>query len=178
MAYRRLVWEQQASTPPPTPPPVESISLFTSQTPVSVFNDSDYELGTKFRATSAGSIVGFRFYKDAAETGVHVGKLWLPTDTSTPLVTKQFTGESASGWQTVALDSPYPLTPLVIYVVTCNLNTSYALTGALLAAPIVNGALETIADGGNGVYNETANSYPNSSFNNTCYFVDILFQGA
>ena len=58
----------------------------------------------KFRADSAGTVTGVRFYKAAANTGTHVGALW--TAGGTQLAQATFTNETASGWQHVAvLDS-------------------------------------------------------------------------
>ena len=58
--------------------------LFSSQAPVSV-NMSDganasYELGMRFTSTAAGQIKVIPFYKSAAETGSHTGKIFSSED--------------------------------------------------------------------------------------------------
>ena len=47
--------------------------------------------------TVAGSVTGLRFYKAAANTGTHVGRLW--STSGTLLAEGTFSGETASGWQ-------------------------------------------------------------------------------
>ena len=53
-----------------------------------------------------GAITGVRFYKAAANTGTHIGSLW--TADGQRLAQATFTGETASGWQTVTFASPGP----------------------------------------------------------------------
>ena len=62
------------------------------------------ELGVKFTADTSGTVTGIRFYKAATNTGTHIGSLW--SSTGTLLATATFTGETASGWQTVAVRHP------------------------------------------------------------------------
>ena len=51
------------------------------------------------RPTRSAPITGIRFYKAAANTGTHIGSLW--TADGQRLAQATFTGETASGWQTV-----------------------------------------------------------------------------
>ena len=39
-------------------------------------DSSSVELGLKFTPTTSGFVTGVRFYKDAGNTGTHVGSLW------------------------------------------------------------------------------------------------------
>ena len=55
-----------------------------------------------------------RFYKAAANTGTHVGSLW--TAGGQRLAQATFTGETASGWQTVTFSSPVEVQPNTTYV--------------------------------------------------------------
>ena len=59
-------------------------------------------------------ITGIRFYKAAANTGTHIGSLW--TRDGQRLAQATFTGESASGWQTVTFANPVEVSPDTTYV--------------------------------------------------------------
>ena len=58
-----------------------------------------FEVGAKFYSDVAGTISAVRFYKAAKNTGTHVGNVWSMTGQR--LATATFSGESATGWQTV-----------------------------------------------------------------------------
>jgi hypothetical protein len=67
------------------------------------------EVGVKFRADVDGYVTGIKFYKGTGNSGTHVGSLW---DTSgAKLASATFTGETATGWQTVELTRRWPSTP-------------------------------------------------------------------
>ena len=72
------------------------------------------EVGVKFKSDVAGNITGIRFYKSTANTGTHIGNLWSASGTL--LASATFTGESASGWQTVSFASPVSITANTTYV--------------------------------------------------------------
>ncbi|QEC50093.1 DUF4082 domain-containing protein [Baekduia soli] len=131
-----------------------------------------YELGTKVAVTSAVSLTAIRFYKDAAETGTHVGTLWAPD--GTVLAQTTFTGETASGWQQQALSTPVTLTPGVVYTVSVGFNTRFVMTQSGLGTRLVNGPLFSIDDGRNGVYAASAGVFPTGSYSSSNYFVDAV----
>ncbi len=72
------------------------------------------ELGVKFTADTDGHVSGVRFYKSAANTGPHTGSLW--GSDGTLLATATFTGETASGWQTVTFSPAVAVTAGTTYV--------------------------------------------------------------
>ena len=72
------------------------------------------EVGVKFRSDSYGTITGVRFYKAAANTGTHTGSLW--TTSGQRLAQATFTGETASGWQTVTFATPVEILPDTTYI--------------------------------------------------------------
>ena len=76
-------------------------SIFGTQVPTSgMGNDGQaLELGVKFRSSVAGSVTGIRFYKATGNSGTHTGELYNAAGTR--LAQAVFTGETASGWQTV-----------------------------------------------------------------------------
>lgn len=148
------------------------ITIFTTQVPASTGADGDYELGTKFTASQPALIQAIRFYKTAGETGSHTGKLFSASGTLLSSVV--FTGETGSGWQTAVLPSPYLIEANTVFVVSVNVNTEYPITQNGLATSITNGFLSTVADGNNGVFNVNPGLFPNQSFNNSNYFVDVV----
>jgi hypothetical protein len=157
-------------------------TLFTNQTPTNVNATDgagslgDYELGMEFRSNTAGTVGAIRYYKAASETGTHVGKIWSSSGQLLDSVT--FTNETASGWQQQALTTPLAIQANTTYIVSVNANTYYVLTSNGLSNTLTNGNLSAVADGSNGVYNETPGLFPLQSYNNSNYFRDIVFASA
>ena len=75
---------------------------------------SPIEVGFKFQSDTYGTVKGVTFYKATANTGTHIGNLWAADGTR--LASATFTGESASGWQTVTFSSPVQVSPNTTYV--------------------------------------------------------------
>ena len=95
---------------------------------------SAVELGVKFQVVAAGAVEGVRFYKSAANTGAHVGRLWAANGTL--LGTATFTGESASGWQYAAFASPVAVQPGTTYVVSYHApNGHYSINSWYFESP-------------------------------------------
>jgi uncharacterized protein YaiE (UPF0345 family) len=164
----------------PVAPIANSIqSIFTTQTPMLTNltdgsgSEGDYELGVEFTSAKAGTINSIRYYKDANETGPHVGKIW--SDTGVLLTSVSFTNETVSGWQEQVLSTPLAIAANTKYVVSVNANTHYVATPAGLGTTITNGDLSAVADGSNGVFNTTPDLFPTQSFNNGNYFRDLSF---
>ncbi|MBF2066460.1 MAG: DUF4082 domain-containing protein [Calothrix sp. C42_A2020_038] len=155
------------------PAGVTVANVFTNQTPVdsNVSDNVTYELGMKFRSTKAGQITGIRFWKAASETGSHIGKIWSADGTLLGSVI--FADETASGWQVQALDTPVNIDPNIIYVVSVNVNSFFAITYDVLAGAITNGVISSIGDGNNGVYGNI-NAFPTNSYRNSNYFRDVI----
>ena len=147
--------------------------VFVSQIPSDTGDDSDYELGMKFRASQSGSITAIRYYRPVLETGTHTGRLW--TAGGTLLATATFTGETASGWQTATLGTPVQIDANTTYVVSVNNNTRYAIGDQGLANAIINGPLSSVGDGANGVFNDLPGLFPAGTYHNSNYFRDVLF---
>ena len=106
-----------------------SLTVTDGSCPCSLWNDTtlpttaavsdpphQIEIGTRFKSDVDGTISALRFYKGAANTGVHTGHLWKADGTL--LATQTFTSETASGWQQVALDTPVAITAGTQYVVS------------------------------------------------------------
>ncbi|OYD99133.1 Ig domain-containing protein group 1 domain-containing protein [Nostoc sp. 'Peltigera membranacea cyanobiont' 213] len=149
-------------------------TVLTTQVPsiANATDNSPYELGMKFSSAKGGRISAIRFWKAPSETGTHIGKIW--TATGTLLASVTFINETASGWQEQLLETPLNIVNTT-YVVSVNINAYYVATYNELGSSIVNGDLTSVADGNNGVYELSPNSFPTSSFRNTNYYRDIAF---
>jgi hypothetical protein len=114
-----------------------------------------------------------RFYKEVDNTGSHVGSLW--SSTGTLLASGTFSGESASGWQELAFNSPVAITANTTYVVSYHTDVGhYELTNNGLASAVTNGPLTALAGGGVYAYG-SGNAFPSSSFNASNYWVDVVY---
>ena len=149
---------------------------------------SPVEVGVKFRSSSYGTVSGVRFYKSALNTGIHSGSLW--TADGQRLAQATFSGESASGWQTVTFATPVEIQPNTSYVASYFAPSGhYSATqdyfwrapspgpqgGGILDSPplsaVRNSGTET-----NGVYAYAGSSvFPSASYGSSNYWVDPLF---
>ena len=135
----------------------------------------------KFHADVAGALMGLRFYKSAANTGMHVGNLW--TSGGVLLASAPFTGETASGWQEVRFATPVAIAADTTYVASYHtdvghyaLDAGYFTAGGWDATPLHAPAAGVV--GGNGVYGYGASSsvFPSgASPVNPNYWVDVVF---
>lgn len=135
------------------------------------------ELGVKFRSDDDGYISGLRFYKSTNNTGTHVADLW--TTSGTLLATATFTGETATGWQTVLFSQPVPIKAGTVYIASYHTNTgNYSDNIGYFASGVNSGPLHAPADGTsgpNGVYAYgPAGSFPTSTYHASNYWVDVL----
>ncbi|PYV11686.1 MAG: hypothetical protein DMG23_03555 [Acidobacteria bacterium] len=140
---------------------------------------SPLELGVQFRADSNGYITGIRFYKSAANTGVHVGNLW--SSSGALLASATFTGETASGWQQVNFSNPVAITANTLYVASYHTSVGdFSADWSYFAtAGVDNAPLHVPADGGgnaNGVYAfASASAFPANTYNSSNFWVDVVF---
>jgi hypothetical protein len=133
-------------------------------------------LGVKFTSDVAGWITAVRFYKGTGNSGTHVGSIW---STSGQLLSSAtFTNESATGWQTVNLTTPVPVTAGTTYIASYFApNGHYAGDGGYFATATGGPPLHALADGtsgGNGVYTYGGNLFPSSTFSASNYWVDVV----
>ena len=155
-------------------------TIFDGSGPTTAASDSGdtspVNLGVAFKSDTSGQVLGIRFYKAAANTGSHVGALW--SSTGALLASGTFTNETASGWQTLLFSSPVAITAGTTYVASYFApNGHYSASGNGLAASVDNAPLHAIANGAvaNGVYAYgPVSAFPNSTFNATNYWVDVL----
>jgi hypothetical protein len=168
-----------------------TVDAATAQCPCSLFglsatpavtedsDDSEIEVGVKFRSDVGGTVTALRFYKGASNTGVHTGTLW--SNTGSPLASATFINETASGWQQVNLSTPVPIVANTIYVASYHapvghyaVNAGFFATSGLISGPLRAPAAGTV--GGNGVFKYGPSSFPTDSFNGGNYWVDLVFE--
>jgi hypothetical protein len=147
-------------------------------TPLHNDGSGPIEVGVKFRADRDGDITGIRFYKDAGNSGTHVGNLW--SSSGTLLATATFTGETSSGWQQVLFSTPVAITANTTYIASYfSEDGNYSLTNPYFSGPIINGPLHALAwgeDGPNGLFLFTMTSaFPTNDFQTSNYWVDVSF---
>jgi hypothetical protein len=93
------------------------------------------------------------------------------SSTGTQLAQATFTGESASGWQRQALDTPLTLSPSQDYVISVGVNAFYVKTEYGFVSQLSNGPFASAA-AANGVFAPAAGQFPDSSWHASNYFVD------
>ena len=151
-------------------------SIWQNGTPTGAVDAADTSavtLGVQFRASSSGYVNAVRFYKQADNTGSHIGSLW--SSTGTLLASGTFSAESASGWQELAFSSPVAITANTTYVVSYHTDTGhYAATSSGLASAVTNGPLTALAAGGVFAYG-SGNTFPTNSYNASNYWVDVVY---
>jgi hypothetical protein len=135
-----------------------------------------FEFGVKIAVTQAQPLTAIRFYKDAKETGAHVGRVWSAAGSL--LAQTTFATETASGWQEQKLATSLMLQPGQVYVVSVGVNAFFVATHSALANQIVAGPLESVADGVNGVYGSAVGTFPTKNFQLSNYFVDVVVAGS
>jgi hypothetical protein len=150
--------------------------------PPAPLDDNDpasIELGTKFRSDADGFVTGVRFYKLAANNGIHTGTLW--SSTGTQLATGTFANETASGWQQLNFANPVAITANTVYIVSYHApNGHYTGTDNFYAAAGVDNpplhALKNGTSGANGLYRYAGGTvFPNSTYLSENYWVDVVF---
>src|SRR5262249_14698379 len=126
------------------------------------------ELGVKFQADVAGTIIGIRFYKSAANTGTHLGNLW--TTAGAKLGTGTFAGGTARRRRQITFGPPVAIQANRVYGASyCAPNGHSSATRDSFATQGVDTpplhALASGVSGGNGVYAYgAASSFPTNTF--------------
>jgi len=166
----------------PSAPVTPQDTIFDFQKPLTIDSGdaSGITLGVKFTPSVSGHVLGIRFYKAPANTGVHVGSLWDASGNL--LATTTFTNETASGWQFALFAQPVAVTAGSTYVAAYFApNGHYSASANGLASAVSNPPLEALASSAsaNGIYTYGSSSaFPSSSYNATNYWVDVLFSAS
>ncbi|WP_051266589.1 DUF4082 domain-containing protein [Nakamurella lactea] len=148
-------------------------SLFSS-TLVPALSDSGdagaVTVGLRFTAQSDGFISGLKYYRDGANTGTHTGALY--TADGTKLASLTFT-EQPPGWQTAQFSTPVAITGGTTYVASSFMPTGhYSVALDYFDQPVTNTPLTGLT----GTYRYGSDAFPNSTYNNSNYYVDVVFK--
>jgi hypothetical protein len=173
-----------ASAPPAPTPVAGAVTIWPPEAVPGTASQNDssaVELGVKFTSDVDGLLTGIRYYKSAANTGLHTATLW--DSTGVPLATATFLGESASGWQQANFLLPVAITANAVYVASYHTTTGH-YAGDLdyfANAGVDNPPLHALRDGvsgSNGVYAYgLLSTFPTNSFRAANYWVDVVFVG-
>jgi hypothetical protein len=158
--------------------PAMADTLFTPADKPAQLSDPDpnsVELGIKVWSNSEGSFTAVRFYKGPQNKGPHTARVW-DYATHQILASATFTKETASGWQQATLSPAVPVTAGATYVISYHApNGYYSVTPYYFQAAKVSGSLNA-PNGANGVYAYGATPvFPNLTYQNSNYFVDVVF---
>jgi hypothetical protein len=128
------------------------------------------ELGIQFKSDAAGTVTAIRFFKAAANTGTHTGTLW--SSGGAALGSVVFTGETASGWQTMTFATPVAIIANTVYTASYHTTVDHYSADLTFAWPANNVPLHGLA--GTYVYGN-GGVIPTSVYMATNYGVDIVF---
>lgn len=144
-------------------------NLFGDATPAKP-SDADtvkVELGTRFKTAVDGVVTGVRFYKGVGNAGAHTGSLWSGT---VRVATVTFTNETDTGWQTAKFATPVIVKAGTEYIASYLAPVGRYAADVGYAWPKVSGNLT-----GLGSLYKYGGGLPNATFNNSSYYVDVLF---
>ncbi|HEX5495759.1 MAG TPA: DUF4082 domain-containing protein [Mycobacteriales bacterium] len=137
-----------------------------------------FELGVKWQSSVDGYVSGVRFYKGTGNTGTHTGTLWSADGTL--LATGTFANETATGWQTLSFGQPVHVTANTTYVASYHTSVGhyaadigYFADRGVLNEPLSEPQSSTASP--NGVFRSGASGFPSSTFKDTNYYVDVVF---
>jgi methionine-rich copper-binding protein CopC len=149
-----------------------AVSIFAgSQTPASsTTSATPLTVGVNFRATSAYSITGIRFYLPANWTSTYTVALW--SSTGTKLATASGSPTSTTdGWRVVNLTTPVRIAANTTYVASVrSLGTQYSSTPLSFLTAYTNGTFTVPAAG---AVTSSADVFPTAT-STTNYFVDVV----
>lgn len=134
---------------------------------------SPVELGLTFRADVDGEVTALRFYKGPENDGLHTARLW--SSDGRQLATVTFGGETPQGWQEATLSRPVALEAGKTYIASYHApNGGYSITQNAFGSAFDAGPLTIVAGGGVYAYGP-AGSFPSGRYNNSNYWVDVVF---
>jgi hypothetical protein len=136
--------------------------------------DASITLGVQFQSSVTGFVKGVRFFSpdDAGIPGTFTGQLW--TAGGTLLASGTFTGVVVDSWNELLFTEPILISAATTYVASYHTNAiKYVGTAGGLAAPVVNGSLTALANGGLYSYGGAVTFPVNATGNN--YWADVIF---
>jgi hypothetical protein len=160
------------------------VTIFATAKPIhSIDPDTNaVTLGVKFFSTVGGTISGIRFYRAHANANGYIVKLFT---TGGALLASARTAKDTCAlpcWEQVGFAAPISISPRTTYIAAYyTSNGRYAadnngLTNGYGAGPLYAQATGGNL-GGNGVYTYST-GFPSQTYQNSNYWVDVLFQPA
>jgi hypothetical protein len=171
--------------------------LFTTQTPTGLnfFENAPVTLSTALVFTADGYVTAGRFFAPTNPTGTYELVLWrataedVPTGNGTGVIVGSVAVNQtikAGQWNTVPFPSPLAVTANTVYKIALRTSVgSYTATNNFFTSEVDSGHIRglqgSVLDpslGGtyyNGSYKPDLVSYPNQTFNFSCYFVDVSY---
>jgi Domain of unknown function (DUF4082) len=129
-----------------------------------------FTLGTLFHLDNPGLLTHVRFHLASDQANVGDIAIW---DTDESLLATVDTAGATVGWNTIALEEPLDLVAGGPYVVGLLTGPHFAQE-AFYDWPVATANMHTPSTGG-GAYNQGAElSYPFNTFQESCYFVDVV----
>jgi hypothetical protein len=144
-------------------------------------DQSALTLGVKFWSTTAGSVSAIKFYRGATSPQGYIATLYSATGTVLGSVQMSQEAGPVPGWQVAQFASPISISPNTSYVAAYYApsgqyaDDSYALSQGATVGPLTAPASASV--GGNGVYHQ-GNAFPNATWQDSNYYVDVLFTPA
>lgn len=136
-------------------------------------DDAAVELGLRLAADTDIRIRALRYYQGPLGSGARTGTLW--DSSGGQLATVAFEATSEQGWHTAYLSTPVDIAQGTVFTVSYHAPAGgYVHTPGEFAGGASNGELSL--QGSNGVYRYAADILPESSWNSTNYFVDVLYE--
>ncbi|WP_147154271.1 N,N-dimethylformamidase beta subunit family domain-containing protein, partial [Reyranella soli] len=139
---------------------------------------TDYELGMRFTANAVGTITELRYFRgaaDANDTDTRVLNLWSAAGVLLGSVTVT-SAAGESGWQVGTLSAPIAIQAGSTYVVSYGTTQNYAATSNYFTAAHSGPDGVLTAGVSAGVFADgTPGVFPNASYNNSNYWVDVTF---
>ncbi|NUT49822.1 MAG: DUF4082 domain-containing protein, partial [Saccharothrix sp.] len=164
-----------------SPPSTTTFSIFTGNETVNTPNNdnSPNELGVRFHTTANGFVKAVKFYKSSANTGPFTVSLW--STSGTRLAGVDNVNLTGSGWKTVTLASPVPVTANTTYIASYHtMSGNYAYANGYFSGQSAGNAKivapASTQGAANGVYKySSGTAFPTDSYQDSNYWVDVLF---
>lgn len=166
--------EDGGSTPTPDNTARVGQTFFNSTLPAlqAYDHNNSGELGLYFTVDVPGKVYALRYFKSPGEGGTHFGRLW--SGDGQKLLEQQFLLETAWGWQTQTLPSPFQLQANTVYCVTANFNRYVPTSPNQVSSYLVSGNLRAATDRPNGAWGDIG-TLPTSGYQDSNYFRDVVF---
>jgi hypothetical protein len=128
-----------------------------------------YNWGVAFSSSETGNITAIKYYRDDANWGVIVGRVW--SESGTLLAEETFTDSYTAGWQEVSLPSPVSINANTLYYITYSSSVGRVVSQVNYFSGPINSGIFTIYGG---YWIDSAGFPTNSSLSN--YWVDMVFE--